>query len=94
MKSPTTTESASLTSEQKELVYHLQDHIHNEGRYADALNPLAMAYAAGKGIETNAAKDEINANFEKELGAGLKGYLEQYRQNRGLSVDNGRGGRS
>ena len=79
--------TARLTDSQKELVYHLQDHLHREGAYADALNPLAMAYAAGKGIGVKEAKLEINDQFQKELGADLYGYLQNFRANRGMSSD-------
>lgn len=85
---------ASLTSEQKKIAYRLQDQIDEHGRYADYLKPIASGYAAGSGISEYEAKQEIGRQFEQEIGLSLKSYVENYRQERGLSIDNGRGGRS
>ena len=77
--------------EERKMVYRLAEHIDENGRYNDALKPMALAYAAAKGINEYEAKTEIDAKFERETGSDMKSYLEQHRLDRGLSVDNSRG---
>lgn len=79
-----------LTPEQKKTIFRLADHIDEHGRYADALKPMALGFAAGRGISEHEAKQEIDGLFKRELGKDLKSYLEKYRIDRGMSVDSGR----
>ena len=76
-------------------MYRLQDHIDEHGRYSDALKPITLGYAAGKGVSEYEAKQEIDGHFKREIGTDMKGYVEDYRRQRGMTVDNtnGRGGR-
>jgi hypothetical protein len=55
------------------------------------LKDIAIGYAAAKGLKENEAKDEIKASFEKQMGIGLQGYLEQHRLKNGLSIDTDQG---
>ena len=70
--------------ESKKTVYRLLEHIDENGRYADALKPVALGYAAGKGISEYEAKQDIDTHFKKEIGVDMKGYLAQHRKDRGL----------
>lgn len=73
------------------MVHRLQDAIDDRGRYSYQLRDLATGYAAAKGITEYAAKLEIGAVFEKEIGVTLKQYLDEHRLERGLEVDVPRG---
>ena len=91
-----TTREDRASAEQRKIVYRLQDHIDENGRYNDALKPIALGYAAGKGISEYEARQEIDSHFKRDMGTSMKSYLEQHRIERGLDVDrnnNGRGGR-
>lgn len=74
------------------MVFRLQDVIDENGRYSFRLKDLAIGYAAAKGMTELEAKQEINRCFEREMGIGLKDYLEDHRRERGLEVEpRGRG---
>lgn len=88
-KQETTHENSSL--EIRKTVYRLQDHIDENGRYNDALKPIALGYAAGKGVSENEARNEISRHFKNEIGQDIKAYLEKNREARGLSNENGKG---
>lgn len=80
---------------QRKLVSRIQDSIDENGRYSRKLKDLSLGYSAGKGISEYEAKIEIGQLFERDMGMGIKNYLEQHRIERGLEVDRdtGRDGR-
>lgn len=69
-------QAPKLTADQ-ELVFKLKQSIDNQGRYAYRLNDMSAGYAAGKGIQTEEARKEIEASFTKNIGKSPKDYLEQ-----------------
>ncbi|MGJ8678485.1 MAG: hypothetical protein ACSHX0_13305 [Akkermansiaceae bacterium] len=78
-----------LSVEDKKVVYKVQEHISDTGRYSNFLKEMSLPYAAGKGVSEQAAKDCIDQNFEQEMGVNIQGYLEAHREERGLSNDIG-----
>jgi len=85
------TEQQPLSVEDRKVVYKLQEHIDDNGRYSSFLKELSLPYAAGKGGSELEAKEAIDKNFQQEMGVNIQGYLEAQRLDRGLSVDNSNG---
>ena len=65
---PAPQQAERLSNEDRKIVYRLQDQIDEHGKYADVLKPIALGYAAGKGVDEYEAKQAIDAKFTKEIG--------------------------
>lgn len=89
MTTPTNNQGRSSTEDRK-MVYQLVEHIDDNGRYNDALKPMALAYASGSGKSEIEARKAIDAKFQLEIGKDMKGYLDQHRLDRGMTNDSGR----
>lgn len=71
-----------VSTEQKQLTYELKKTIDTRGRYKYKLEDYSLAYAAGKGISPTEARNEIQENFNRDVGIGMKDYLEKkHREN-------------
>ncbi|MEM7601421.1 MAG: hypothetical protein AAF357_08390 [Verrucomicrobiota bacterium] len=85
---PTSPEASNSFGIDNKVVIRLQDAIDEQGRYAAKLKDISVGYALGKGVSEHQAKTEIGQLFTQKLGVDLKGYLEQYREERGLPNEN------
>lgn len=51
--------------------------IDQRGQYAYKLNDFATGYAAGKGISSTEARQQIEEQFRRDIGHSPKEYLDQ-----------------
>ena len=68
------------------MAFKLKETIDKSGRYKYKLQDYSLAFAAGRGVSPQEAKNIIQDDFEKEFGIGMKDYLdntrEQYKSHR------------
>jgi len=70
---------------ENKLTVALQESVDQRGKYGYKLNDLALGMAAGAGIKEVEAREQIKDIFENSLGVGLQDYLEQHREDNGLT---------